>query len=199
MKKLILLLTIALFGSVQAYSQGLDLGFKVGYNYTNFDIDNVSAKSRSGLMAGAFVKVKLSETFGIQPEVLLMQRAGQLGYNDPTVTGTGAFTFNYIDVPVMLVFKPIPILNIHFGPYASYLASVSVDNKGVGYDFSEVRKSQFNDWDFGAAAGVGVDVLFLTAGVRYNQGLTKVGNASKGYIFANGRTSVVTVYAGIAF
>ncbi len=198
MKKSILLLCAVLLGSIHTYAQGINVGFKAGFNYSNFTINNVSSDGRAGLMAGAYLKINVSETFAIQPELLFMQRGGRLTYNDSTVQGTGDFSFNYIDIPVMLVFQPIPVLNFHFGPYASYLASVSARNRGVGsYDFGAVKRSQFNDWDFGLAAGAGFNVLFLTGGIRYNVGLTKVGTEDGGYILADGRNSTVTLYVGI--
>ncbi len=200
MKKIFFLFAIILLSSLGLSAQGFNLGFKVGYNYSNFNIDNVSAKSKSGFMAGAFLKIKANDSFGIQPELLFMRNSGSLTYSDTTIGGTGDFTFNYIQVPIMLVFKPIPILNIQIGPYASYLASINVQGRGItNYDFEKVKKSQFNDWDYGIAGGVGVDFLFVTAGIRYNQGLSKVGNSSNGYVFADGRNSTVTLYAGIQF
>lgn len=198
MKKSILFLCLALLG-FGAAAQGVKLGLKAGYNYSNFNIDNVSAKGRSGIMGGAFLKIKTSDNFAIQPELLFQQRGGKITYNDSNVTGSGDFSLNYIDIPLMFVINPVPVFNIHFGPYASYLASVGVNKFGVGsYDFEQVKRSQFNDWDFGVAAGVGFDVLFLTGGIRYNAGLTKVSRSDGDYIFVDGRNSVVTVYVGIS-
>lgn len=200
MKNSILYLSALILCSTQAFSQGIGFGIKAGYNYSNFSIDNASADARSGFMAGAFVKVKVASKFAIQPEVLFMQRGSRFTYNEPSVQGAGDFTFNYIDVPVLFVFSPIKVLNLHFGPYASYLTSINIKNVSSGqYNFEQIKRSQFNDWDYGLAAGVGFDVLFVTGGIRYNQGFSKVGNSSGGFTFANGRNNVTTLFVGFTF
>ncbi|PKP42600.1 MAG: PorT family protein [Bacteroidetes bacterium HGW-Bacteroidetes-10] len=132
MKKLILVFAFAtfIFGNVFAQKSNVDFrekisfGIKAGVNLSNvYDSqgEQFNADPKLGLAAGIFVALPLGKYFGVQPEILFSQK----GYK-----GTGSllgsnysysYTSNYIDVPLLLAFKPVSLITIVAGPQYSFL------------------------------------------------------------------------------
>lgn len=121
MKKLLFVaVTFFLLNSIQA--QGIKLGVKVGANLS--DVSGVSFKDgfKFGYHAGFFSELMLTKKFGIQPEVLFSEtnlRAGDsLGslYNGISITDIAKIKLQYISIPILLDYKPIPFLTLQAGP-----------------------------------------------------------------------------------
>src|SRR5687768_2572034 len=74
MKKSFFTLAIIAFCAVGSYGQGISGGLKLGANFANqkFSEDgfDFSPSSRTSLHGGFFLTLMVSETFGIQPELL---------------------------------------------------------------------------------------------------------------------------------
>jgi hypothetical protein len=81
--------------------------------------------------------------------------------------------------------------------------SITNDSNLNVFDFeNSINEDDFNKLDAGIALGLGMDVDALSFGVRYNYGLTTVGelqdyNGTQ-YTFPDGKNSVINVYVGIA-
>ncbi|MDD4492681.1 MAG: porin family protein, partial [Bacteroidales bacterium] len=127
MKKVILVFAFAtfMFGSMFAqkssadFREKLSFGVKAGVNLSNvYDSqgEQFNADSKLGLAAGVFVALPLGKYFGIQPEILFSQKgykgSGSLLGSDYSFS----YTSNYIDVPLLLAFKPISLITIVAGP-----------------------------------------------------------------------------------
>ncbi|NTU94938.1 MAG: PorT family protein [Bacteroidales bacterium] len=132
MKKVILVFAFAtfMFGSIFAqknsadFREKLSFGVKAGVNLSNvYDSqgEQFNADSKLGLAAGVFVALPLGKYFGIQPEILFSQK----GYKGSgSILGSDysfSYTSNYIDVPLLLAFKPISLITIVAGPQYSFL------------------------------------------------------------------------------
>jgi hypothetical protein len=132
MKKVILVFAFAtfMFGSIFAqkssadFREKLSFGVKAGVNLSNvYDSqgEQFNADSKLGLAAGIFVALPLGKYFGIQPEILFSQK----GYKGSgSILGSDysfSYTSNYIDVPLLLAFKPISLITIVAGPQYSFL------------------------------------------------------------------------------
>ena len=85
-------------------------------------------------------------------------------------------TFQYIDVPVLLIWNPLGSpLNIHAGPQFSRL--LDVENKFTVFDTETTisgDRDNFEDWDVGVAVGIGLNFEKVFFDLRYTQGLTDV-------------------------
>jgi len=136
MKKVILVFAFAtfMFGSMFAqkssadFREKLTFGVKAGANLSNvYDSqgEQFNADSKLGLAAGVFVALPLGKYFGIQPEILFSQK----GYKGSgSILGSDysfSYTSNYIDVPLLLAFKPISLITIVAGPQYSFLVKDS--------------------------------------------------------------------------
>jgi hypothetical protein len=119
-----------MFGSIFAqknsadFREKLSFGVKAGVNLSNvYDSqgEQFNADSKLGLAAGVFVALPLGKYFGIQPEILFSQK----GYKGSgSILGSDysfSYTSNYIDVPLLLAFKPISLITIVAGPQYSFL------------------------------------------------------------------------------
>lgn len=128
MKQLIIAIVLALSSvTFTTYAQGSDelqFGLKAGINLSNvYDSkgEDFDADAKVGLAAGAFLAVPIGKFVGFQPEILFSQK----GFR-----GTGEFlgspyeftrTTSYIDLPLLISFKPNTTVSLLAGPQISYL------------------------------------------------------------------------------
>jgi hypothetical protein len=162
MKKITLSIALLFISAITSftYAQGVGVGIKAGVNFANQSISDISTSSRTGFLAGVYVPIYFSETWGIVPEVLF----SSIGSETPNNVND----FTYLSIPVMLRFKPASFLSIEAGPqFSSLLDAVDED----GDSFKEDVKGS----DFGLGVGATVHLpLGLNAGARYVWGFTNV-------------------------
>ena len=132
MKKSVFIIVASTLLASASYAQNsnsdsrdkLSLGLKIGANLSNvYDSkgDQFNADSKFGLVAGAFVSIPIVKYLGIQPEILFSQKGFK---GSGSILGSDysfARTTNYIDVPLLVAFKPVSALTILAGPQYSYL------------------------------------------------------------------------------
>src|SRR4051812_12664068 len=94
------------------------VGIKGGLNVSNLYIDDVNDNNaRFGFNAGFYGQILSSEAFAIQPELLFSTKGSQADYGG-IINSTVRFNLNYLDLPVLAVFKLGPSAEIHLGGYA---------------------------------------------------------------------------------
>ncbi len=134
MNKLIYLTIISLSlitvsnAQVSQSNSGTDVtfGVKAGLNISNvYDTngDNFVATAAFGFAGGGFVTIPLGEYFAIQPEVLFSQKGFK---GSGTILGSSYSyerTTNFLDIPLLAVFRPIKYVSVVFGPEFSFLLS----------------------------------------------------------------------------
>lgn len=179
MKKLILL-GLTLFFVVGAYhntqAQSIDLGIKVGANFSNInDAKSLDMSNKTGLVAGAFAAFGFNK-WAIQPEVLYSQQGAK--------TDIGDFDLDYVNIPVIFKYYIIGnFLNLQVGPQFGFLTHDSFKD--------QVESKSF---DFSGAAGAGLDLPFgLRVDARYNFGLTDISKD------AGGKNGVFSIALGYSF
>ena len=204
MKKatLTLLATIIAAVVLPAQAQYLDpsLAIKGGLNYSKLYIDEAETEDgRVGFHAGIAANFPVSEVFSIQPELLYSTRGVEAEYDINNFEGENEFNLNYIDLPLMLKFKFAGIFNIHAGGYAGYLidANVSTTNQ-TGTVQVDLDTDDFNRWDYGVSAGLGVEVWRTEIGARYNLGLSEIADNTVLNTFAGDSKNVfLQLYAAL--
>ena len=150
----------------------LFFGLKIGTNYSNvYDSQGQDfvADAKFGLAGGGFVSIPIGTYFGIQPEVLFSQR----GYKS-----TGSFlgssysmtrTTDYLDIPILVAFKPIESVSILFGPQFSYLLKQKDDFTGGSISADQVQtytNDNYRKNTFCLTGGVDLNVDHLVIGLR---------------------------------
>ena len=166
-KKILTLITLITITSISA--QKANFGLKGGLNITNFSGDLKANSSKTGFNVGAFVAIKTSSQFIIQPELI---------YSTQGVTDSGStFNLGYINIPVMFKYMPVDKVSLDFGPQLGFMTSADVtttipgSNTAITVDASKL----FNSTDFGLNLGA---TLYATQklgiGLRYNIGFTNI-------------------------
>lgn len=159
---LVLIMMVAVTG---AYAQAqLAIGVKGGLNFAKLDVEDVSAKNRTGFHGGAFALIKLTK-IGIQPEIIFSQQGSKFTFDGQDYKSN----FSYVNIPVMLKLYLVAGLNLQAGPQFGFLTSAKVDGDDV--------KDLYKKSDVSVGLGAGWDLPFgLTVDARYNLGISKIEN-----------------------
>jgi hypothetical protein len=192
MKKQFILITLLFLGAaVSSTTQAQNnfaLGIKAGYNSSKFRTDNakeiisgnesysfqdIKEEAKSGLMLGAFARIRLINNFSFQPELLYVKKGGETQFTVEGEETSINTTYHTWDIPLLAHLKLIDLklLNIYgiCGPVASFTASE--DNKWENItsidNFSDNMKTA--QWSF--QAGGGIEAGNFNFDVRYSWGL----------------------------
>lgn len=150
MKKIIFLILLVLF-TTKSFSQGVDLGIKVGANFATLTDD---VETRTGLNFGAFATIKFNDKIALQGDLLYSQQGAEL-------LDIGKVDLDYINVPVVLKYYLIKKLNIQVGPQFGFLVNDDDLNS--------------ESMDIAGVVGIGLDLpLGFRIDGRYNFGLTEI-------------------------
>lgn len=171
MKKLLFTFAVVIFSAAGLFAQGVSGGLKVGANFANqkFEADglDISPDMRTSLHLGLFATIMVSETFGVQPELMYNSVGSKFDLgSEESVT-----KMDYLVVPIMLRYNPVPVFNIHAGPQFGFLLSAKQEYDGDSQDIKDGLKGL----DLGFGVGVGVDLpMGLGFSARYVLGLSNV-------------------------
>lgn len=212
---ILLLAILAVVGTTQVEAQsnnpGPKFGIKGGINLSQLYVEQPNAEDESmkvGVHFGVFGKIPVTNYLAFQPEVLYSNVGSKITYGGSDVEtllgiepGEVRFNLNYIQIPLALAVNLGP-LNVHAGPYLSYLMSANVKNLETSdlntTGLVELDTEDFNRMDYGLVGGVAIDVQNLKLGVRYNYGLREIGNSGlAGSLTNNSKNSVAQLYIGI--
>lgn len=192
---------------VKAQMEDSRIGIKGGINLSNFYGSEIDAENaKLGFNVGLFTEVAVGEYFSIQPELLLTTKGNRTTYGDDSgladlvnAEGDARFNLTYLEIPVLAKATIGEVLNLHIGPYAGYLIGANVDTDGTfDAEVEEIDRSRFNTWDYGLAAGVGIDLAVVTIGARYNLGLREVANGTiSNALLENAKNSLLQAYIAV--
>jgi len=182
-------------------------GIKGGLNLSNlYTKDADKDKMLVGFNAGLFCKLPIVHyqeiiKLAVQPELYFTAQGAEVTYNNSFVNGTARFKLNYLELPILFVLNITDYFNIHAGPYASILMSGKVTNESSIdlFNFEDnIDVNDYNRFDAGIAAGLGLDIGVFSLGVRYNYGLIKVGKEKSymgtTYTFPDAHNGVLNIY-----
>lgn len=155
------------------------MGIKGGLNISSMFVDRATSENpRVSWHAGLFAQVLATEHFALQPELNYSTQGTRI---DHTFEGRGAETdlnLNYVNLPVLAVFKLGKVAEIHAGAYGAYLARADIDTNGSREGFNSNDRENFRDWDVGAVAGIGFNIKALQIGARYSYGFIEVAKSN---------------------
>ncbi len=184
MKKTVLFLVALVVSMTSAFSQ-VSGGLKAGMNLANtlssedgWDTDMVI-----GYHVGAFIDLSISESFSIQPELILSAQGSKSTYNDGGTDIEQKLKFSYLNIPILAKVKFANVFNIHAGPQFGFLMNGKMEVEDISLDM----KDDLETLDMAIAAGVGVDLpMGLTLAARYNLGLSDIAKENDGDKIKNG-------------
>lgn len=197
--KMLLTAGICIIGFSSVFAQDRRAGIKGGLNVSNLYVDNTSDENaRLGFQAGVYGEVVSLDAFALQLE-LNYSTKGSKYVKDGFINQTTQFNLNYLDLPVLAVFKLGKSVDLHAGTYFAYLLSSNVTTEGTfGSGSNTLDNDNFNALDYGLSAGIGFNFGPAQIGARYNYGLNKIAKSdAANNAIGNSKNSFGQVY--IAF
>ena len=152
-----------------ATAQDIKLGLKGGANL--YDATGTAFKDgfNFGYQVGVFLELMATKKYGIQPEVLFSESTLRPGsnfsslYDDITVTGLTKIKLQYLNIPVLFNYKPIPFLTLQLGPQFGILMSQTQSFKDNAID-------AFKKGDLSVVGGAQLNILKFRIYGRYAVG-----------------------------
>ncbi|GHT51900.1 hypothetical protein AGMMS49982_10650 [Bacteroidia bacterium] len=171
MKKIFLMMAVAVLGAASASAQKLSTGFAGGTNTSSFSGDlGDEVKSTGGLQLSAVFDYALNESFSVTPELFVFEGGAK------PKNGGGTLTLTYMRLPINATYKfaikglnPDSRVLAFAGPYVGYGLLTSED-KPIAFGSGNI----FNPWDFGLNIGVGQQIGEAFYKFQYSHGLTNV-------------------------
>jgi hypothetical protein len=191
MKKLIPFtsLLILMLGCLsQSYAQ---VGIRGGFNATNISFNNLPDRSNQyGYHLGVFMDIGKS-FIGVQPEISFSTKGTDYSY----LNQKKSINMNTVDLLLPVAFK-LSVIDLTVGPFISFLINKPVFSKNTD---NSVIVNGFKKVNAGLSAGLRFNIKKAFLGVRYNQGLTEVGNENLTDAIGSGRNSVGQLSLGFKF
>jgi hypothetical protein len=160
---------------LHAGAQGFHLGIKAGANLFKVDGESFDQEFLFGYTVGAFAQLNFTSQWGIQPELNFNQTNYRTGNSFSSVVPDGVNDvkgkLDYLTIPVLLSYRPIPLLSLQAGPQFGIL---------LNQDEHLVNNAEdaFKKGDFALVGGVQVNLGPVLAGARYVEGLTNINNTT---------------------
>jgi hypothetical protein len=172
MKRNAFVLCVALaFTVLHTQAQGFHLGIKAGANLFKVDGESFDQEFKFGYNVGAFSELNFTSSWGLQPELLFNQTNYRTGTEFSDVYSGGVSNYkgklNYLSIPVLVSFRPIPLLSILVGPQFGIL---------LNQDEHLVNNAQqaFKKGDFAVVGGAQLNLSSIKVGARYVVGLNNI-------------------------
>jgi hypothetical protein len=172
MKK-VLFIVLLFVGTTQCAEAQVNFGVKAGVNYNSDSFSDVSndvlngAESRTGYHAGIWLRFKIPAIgLYLRPELVYTNLSNNVNYDNNLTLRQTDFSFNKIDVPVLLGKKVLKFGHLFAGPSFQYILS---SDFGLS-DLSEISTDQFS---LGIQMGFGIELGRLQVEARWERGLTK--------------------------
>jgi hypothetical protein len=160
---------------LQSQAQGFHLGVKAGANLFKVDGESFNQEFQFGFMAGAFTQLYFTKSWGIQPEFNFNQTNYRTGNNFSAVVPDGVNDvkgkLDWLTIPVLLSYRPAPILSLLAGPQFGILLNQDehlINNAG----------DAFKKGDISLVGGVQLNLGPVMAGARYVVGLTNLNDVT---------------------
>lgn len=174
-KKFLTVLVIGLAISSVSMAQGFHLGVKGGANLLKIDDKSFKDEFKFGYNLGAFAEIDFNKKFGIQPEVLWSQSTYRTANDIDEVIPDSKSDFdvklNYLQIPLLLTYKPVKVLSLQAGPQFGILID---ENRTLLQNGGDA----FKKGDFAMLAGAQLNLGPLKAGARYAIGLSDIKDIS---------------------
>ncbi|AEE49546.1 porin family protein [Haliscomenobacter hydrossis] len=162
-----------------------EFGVKAGLNYTGQhasgfpeflgqDLNKIYNKTTTwdpGLSAGFQSKLRLSENFSLNADLLYNQRAYTSTTKDTSFSEVKLINrLHYLSLPVYGGLQLLPGLNVEIGVETSYFLDWT--GKYQGNQIEPINRDAISDFDFGVAGGLSYRInKYLSLQGRYYRGL----------------------------
>ena len=160
---------------LSSQAQGFHIGIKAGANLFKVDGESFSQEFKFGYSVGAFSEINFTSAWGIQPEVMFNQTNYRTGEQFSDVYPNGVSDvkgkLNYLSIPVLLSFRPIPLLSLQAGPQFGILLNQDEHLVKNGED-------AFKKGELSFVGGAQLNLASIKVGARYVIGLNNINDLS---------------------
>jgi hypothetical protein len=178
---------------IGAHAQGFHVGIKAGANIFKVDGQSFKQEFLYGYNVGAFSELNFTSSWGIQPEVNFSQTNYRTGTDFKSIYPNGVNDvkgkLNYLTIPLLLSFRPIPFLSLQAGPQYGILLNSDKTILDNG-------KDAFKKGEFSLLGGAQLNLASFKLGARYVIGLTDINDVTNNNKWKN---QGFQVYAGFRF
>lgn len=194
MKRSTLLIAIILLVGGRLFAQEFNVGVMGGLNlatvneFSMRDDDNNSNTTdnpdfRTGFHLGIFSELGLVDVLQIKPAILYSQKGFKSTNTYLTLTGTQTAEtttkLDYIDIPILLKLKPVPMVSLQAGPVFSFLANKSVETEYEDNSSTSESQDPFDEDDLRSSdvlgyVGIGFEASKARLDIGYNFGFAKI-------------------------
>jgi hypothetical protein len=173
-KSIVLSIVLLAFVNSGLYAQKeLTIGIKAGADLMKISGRSMDNKFQAGFSGGAYGEYKFNKSWSLQPE-LLYQGASCMTTDEFNAIYPGGISskvyLNYISLPVLVAFKPVPELSVLAGPQFGYLVSQTTGLLPPPQD----NKNAFSTTDFSLIFGGQLNLNKVKIGIRYSIGLNNI-------------------------
>ena len=193
MKKMRLVLVVAMLAIVTGASAQLNLGVKGGVNMSNFYGDELDDQNvKIGFHIGLAADYEFAYNSAIQTGLFFTTKGAK--YSESIGDATGDFTVNpmYLQLPVHYAYKldvtPGTRIVFHAGPYVAYgIGGKSKLSGSLGDWDGETEWDVFGDdgfkrFDAGLGLGVGAEFGPILLDLGWDMGLVNIADSNSGDI-----------------
>ncbi|MBL7718167.1 MAG: PorT family protein [Flavipsychrobacter sp.] len=208
MKNILLAVTLfllpAMAGAQLPPKPNIDLGLKAGANFAQLRGDSWENGYKANFLAGMFTGIRFKK-FGVQAEAFFSQTSytttgpdfyttyPRVAFRQPVDSSrNGRFSVGYINIPLLLQFKVLPMLWVQAGPQYSGIVSVRDADELV-----QDAKALFTNNDFCGVVGLELKTpVKVVVGARYVFGLSSINNTSTSGAW---QQNTIQLHAGFSF
>jgi len=145
---------------------GIKAGINISDQVTSGTGENVNVRSILRFHGGAYFTYSVLDKLAVQPELLFSGKGSD--WDDPAYNVKDLLT--YIDIPVLIRYQLVKIVNIHAGPQFGYLLSATQKDKSSG-DVINID-DYYKKPDLGLVLGVEANLPYrINFTIRYVIGL----------------------------
>ncbi|SHK11846.1 Outer membrane protein beta-barrel domain-containing protein [Reichenbachiella agariperforans] len=197
LNKLLTTLTfLTLFTTLYTQAQP-QTGIKAGLNFSNLMEGDVNDENvRLGFHAGIYSQVKLRGPVFLMPELTFSTKGNSVIYDVLGAEGKTDFNLYYIDMPLLAGVRLGEVLELHLGPYMSYMLGANIKTEGdLGEDEDELNRKDLQTFDYGISGGLAFNFDDFGVGARYNWGRARVAKRDAAeFLLGDAKNSVGQIY-----
>jgi hypothetical protein len=165
--------------ATQVYAQkSMEWGLTAGGNYFRVGGRSWDQSYRVSFSGGAYAEINYSKYFSIQPQLLFNQVLAKTSdgldgfnsiYSNYGAVSDQLVSVDYIAIPILFVYKPVPLVSIMFGPQYSFAVGQT-----SGLLQTQPNKNVYSRSDVALVFGGQLNLGKIKVGLRYQEGLNNV-------------------------
>ncbi|PKL77685.1 MAG: hypothetical protein CVV25_13945 [Ignavibacteriae bacterium HGW-Ignavibacteriae-4] len=197
MKKLFVIISVALLSISYNAKSEMDLGGMLGANFASVDLEsseNIQSENRSAIAIGLFTNFHANDFLSLQITPMYIQKGGHgdnLKFSD--------FTADYFEIPVLARGNfDLGLLNpyVLLGPSLGFQLNSTVTSDGV--ELSDKLSSMDFSLQFGAGLELELEGLSLFGQFTYAYGMTDLNGDGNIEFIDKLYTRGIAIFAGVS-